>query len=91
MCAEPNCESPRPLPAKQKQKMKEKYCPLRKFSHLSDHTLVVAVVTGEPSANRHTTDTCREKECHEFVDDLCLFCKDRPSPPKPLPKHKSTN
>ncbi|KAK0740783.1 hypothetical protein B0T18DRAFT_393532 [Schizothecium vesticola] len=49
MCAEPSCESPRPLPAKQKHKTKEKYCPLH---------------------------TCREKECHEFVDDLCLFCKD---------------
>lgn len=38
MCAEPGCEAARPLPGKQKHKTKEKYCPLRKFNHLSDPT-----------------------------------------------------
>lgn len=53
--------------------------------------LILPLAVGEGlSANTHTKDTCREKECHEFVDDLCLFCKDRPSPPFPPSKELST-
>ena len=31
-------------------------------------------------ADLNLPDTCREKECYEFVDSLSIFCKDRSFP-----------